>query len=645
MKSDITTLFRSATAHSRALDTKEYSAVELTRALLELADRESDIGAFLKLDADRALGQARASDERRARGQSLGPLDGIPVAIKDNIVERGEHCTCGSKILQNFVSPYDAAVIEKLRGAGAVLFGRTNMDEFAMGSSTENSALGLTRNPWNRACVPGGSSGGSAAAVAAGFAPLALGSDTGGSIRQPAAFCGVVGLKPTYGRVSRYGLVAYASSLDQIGPFARSVEDAALLLAAIAGVDARDSTSHPDGDKHPVAWHAPEFSDRDWKNLRVGVMLPENNAGGFDADVLAAARKAVAELEQRGARIVPLQSQLEQFLIPIYYILATAEASSNLSRYDGVRYGHRAPDAENLMELYVRSRTQGFGPEVKRRILLGAFALSSGYFDAYYKKAQKARRKIQNEYTQFFTQCDVILQPTSPNTAFAFGAKTADPLAMYQSDILTIAANLAGIPAISVPAGLDSDGLPIGLQLLAAPFQENRLLRAAHAVANFPGFAPDYSAIYAGKPGRAASPPPSVASASVAARPGVNAKPEKKSAPAAPKTAKPEAVDRIGVKQAKAAPAPVHTPVKKPALKVLPKPAPAKSSAKKKTSSRAPAKSPAKAPAKAAKTPVKSAKPAARKTAAKPKPKAAAKKAPAKSASRASKGAGKRGRK
>lgn len=494
MSLDDLTLLRTAVEHSHALKQNEYTAVELATACLARADVFENLGAFLSLDKKRILKQAQASDDRRAAGQSLGPLDGIPIALKDNICELDAPATCGSRILENFVAPYDATVIEKLRAAGAVLFGRANMDEFAMGSSTENSAFQNTCNPWDATRVPGGSSGGSAVAVAAGITPLALGSDTGGSIRQPASFCGVVGLKPTYGRVSRYGLVAYASSLDQIGPFARSVEDAALVLDVISGWDARDSTSHPDDEKHPIET---ELKSADWKKLRVGVMLPEDAASqsAYDPAVLAQTKAAVAYLEKQGAQIVPLRSKLEKYLIPIYYILATAEASSNLSRYDGVRYGNQAPDPKDLMDLYVRSRTRGFGDEVKRRILLGTFVLSSGYYDAYYKSAQKARRLIQQEYTGFFGKVDVILSPTSPGTAFPIGDRVNDPLAMYQSDILTIAANLTGTPAINIAAGTDEQGLPVGVQLLGAQFMENQLLQVAAGLAKAPGFALDYASI------------------------------------------------------------------------------------------------------------------------------------------------------
>ncbi|MEQ9364110.1 MAG: Asp-tRNA(Asn)/Glu-tRNA(Gln) amidotransferase subunit GatA [Leptospirales bacterium] len=497
MSLDDQTLLRTAVEHGDALKRKEYTAVDLAKACLARAQRFDRLGAFLSLDETNILKQARASDDRRAKGQSLGALDGIPIAIKDNICELDAPATCGSRILENFVAPYDATVIEKLRSAGAVLFGRANMDEFAMGSSTENSAFHVARNPWDATRVPGGSSGGSAVAVAAGITPLALGSDTGGSIRQPAAFCGVVGMKPTYGRVSRYGLVAYASSLDQIGPFARSVEDAALLLQAISGHDRRDSTSHPEDKKLQLAPMPAKMQAADWKKLRVGVMLPDDAASRevYDPAVLTQTEAAADYLKGQGAEIVDLRSKLEKYLIPIYYILATAEASSNLSRYDGVRYGVQAENPKDLKDLYVRSRTRGFGDEVKRRILLGTFVLSSGYYDAYYKSAQKARRLIQKEYAAFFEKVDVILSPTSPSTAFPLGDRVGDPLAMYQSDILTIAANLTGTPAINIAAGRDARGLPVGLQLLSAQFTENSLMQVAAALAGAPGFAPDYLTI------------------------------------------------------------------------------------------------------------------------------------------------------
>ena len=487
-------VFQSAQEHSKALEQGDYTAEALASACLKQAGLCEHLNIFLHLDKDEILRQARASDERRKKKGSLGPLDGIPVSIKDNISVQGEPLTAASKILEPYVAPYDATVIERLRASGAVLFGRTNMDEFAMGSSTENSAFAKTQNPWNPEYVPGGSSGGAAACVVSGITPLALGSDTGGSIRQPAAFCGGVGLKPTYGRVSRYGLAAYASSFDQIGPLARNVGDCALLLKAISAYDPRDSNSSQEAERHPIREEVAQF-DTDFMGLRIGVVLPEPGSEGFDPDIITAGEAAVNFFQEHGAEIVELKSEYEKFIIPTYYILATAEASSNLSRYDGIRYGYRDGSAKDLLELYVGSRTKGFGPEVKRRILLGTFVLSSGYYDAYYKTAQQVRRLIAREYTDFFEQCDIILQPTSPISAWKFGAKSQDPVAMYQSDILTIGANLAGLPAISVPAGRNQEGLPIGLQLLAAPNQENELLEIAQVLEQIENFSLDHKKI------------------------------------------------------------------------------------------------------------------------------------------------------
>lgn len=617
MSLDDLTLLRTATEHGRALQAREYTAEELAQACIARAKRCENLGAFLSLDEKQVLSQARASDERRQQGKTLGPLDGIPVAVKDNICVEGSPTTCASRILENFIAPYDATVIAKLRAAGAVLFGRANMDEFAMGSSTENSAFQNARNPWDDARVPGGSSGGSAVAVAAGITPLALGSDTGGSIRQPAAFCGVVGMKPTYGRVSRYGLVAYASSLDQIGPFARSVDDAALLLSAISGGDSRDSTSRPEEKGDSVAAAIASLKDADWKQLRVGVMLPDDAASRkvYDPAVLAQTEAAVDFLKSKGATIVPVRSKLEKYLIPIYYILATAEASSNLSRYDGVRYGVRADEPKDLMDLYVRSRSQGFGDEVKRRILLGTFVLSSGYYDAYYKSAQKARRLIQKEYAGFFEKVDVILSPTSPSTAFKLGDRTGDPLAMYQSDILTIAANLTGTPAISIAGGMDEQGLPVGLQLVAAQQQENQLLRVAAGLSAAPGFTPDYARVVAGKTASAAPKQTSVKPSSTGA-----AKPAEKSAKkaAAKKSAKKSAAKPAKKSAKKAAAKKTAKKVAKKAAKKSAKKVAKKAAKKtaKKTVKKAAAKKTAKKIAK--KTAKKVTKKTAKKTAKKP---------------------------
>jgi aspartyl-tRNA(Asn)/glutamyl-tRNA(Gln) amidotransferase subunit A len=403
----------------------------------------------------------------------LGALAGIPVAIKDVLCTRGQPTTCGSKILQNFVPPYDAHVITRLKQADAVLIGKTNMDEFAMGSSTENSAFQVTRNPWDLERIPGGSSGGSAAAVAADEAPLSLGTDTGGSIRQPASLCGVVGLKPTYGRVSRFGLVAYASSLDQIGPFAHDVAGIAVLLEAIAGHDARDSTS--------VQKPVPEYSktlDDPVKPLTIGVPR-EYFGGGLDSEVEQAVRAALKVYQGQGATVQEISLPHSPYAIATYYLVATAEASSNLARYDGVHYGYRAKQHGDLIDMYCRSRGEAFGKEVQRRIMLGTYALSSGYKDAYYVKALKVRRLIKEDFDRAFAACDVVVGPTSPTAAFKVGEKTEDPLAMYLSDIYTISCNLAGLPGISIPCGFTQAGLPIGLQILAAPFEEEKLLRIA----------------------------------------------------------------------------------------------------------------------------------------------------------------------
>ncbi len=463
--------FATATEAGRRLASGEVSSVELTRAVLERTRAVEDrVRAFLHRDEERALALARASDARRAAGRALGPLDGIPVSVKDVLAARDEPLTCGSRMLRDFVSPYDATVVARLKAAGAVLWGRLNMDEFAMGSSTENSAFQVTTNPWNEACTPGGSSGGSAAAVAAGETVLALGSDTGGSIRQPAALCGVAGLKPTYGRVSRYGLVAYASSLDQVGPMARSVDDLALLLGAIAGHDERDSTSV----NTPTPDYAAEVRERGgpW---RLG--LPREYLGeGLDPEVRAAVEAAVAFFRGQGCEIEEVSLPHTAHAVATYYIIATAEASSNLARYDGVRYGHRSREAEDVVDLYFRSRAEGFGPEVKRRIILGAYVLSSGYYDAYYLRAQKVRTLIRRDFLAAFGRVDALLTPTSPVPAFRLGERTADPLAMYLADIYTIGANLAGLPGLSIPCGFTATGLPIGLQILGRPFDESTIL-------------------------------------------------------------------------------------------------------------------------------------------------------------------------
>jgi aspartyl-tRNA(Asn)/glutamyl-tRNA(Gln) amidotransferase subunit A len=462
------------TQAAQRLDRKEVSSVELTRAALARIDaHEPALHAFVTVDAEGALKAAQAADGRRAKGETGGLL-GIPLAVKDNISTRGLRTTCSSKMLEPYIPPYDATVVASLRAAGAVVLGKTNLDEFAMGSSTENSAFGVTRNPWDRTRVPGGSSGGSAAAAAAGFGYGALGSDTGGSIRQPASLCGVVGLKPTYGRVSRYGLVAFASSLDQIGPLARRVEDAAAISQAVDGHDPMDSTS--------VDAPVPDYKAalaRGVKGLRVG--LPkEYFVDGMDPQVEAAVRAAVKSLESLGAAVRPVSLPNTEHCLSVYYLLATAEASSNLARFDGVRYGFRAA-AESLVPQYMRTRAQGFGPEVKRRIMLGTYALSSGYYDAYYKRAQQVRTLIAGDFAAAFKEVDLIATPTAPTPAFKIGEKADDPMTMYLSDIFTISVNLAGVPALSLPCGFDRSGLPIGLQLIGRAFEEGTLFAAAQA--------------------------------------------------------------------------------------------------------------------------------------------------------------------
>ncbi|MFT5323572.1 MAG: aspartyl-tRNA(Asn)/glutamyl-tRNA(Gln) amidotransferase subunit A [Planctomycetaceae bacterium] len=450
------------------------SAVEVTQAYLdEISKHEETVGAFLTVDTEGALTQAAELDRKRSAGEPLGMLAGLPVAVKDNICTKGLATTCASRMLENFVPPYDAHVTTQLQNADAVIIGKTNLDEFAMGSSTENSALKVTRNPWNTEHAPGGSSGGSAAAVSARLASLGIGSDTGGSIRQPASFCGVVGMKPTYGRVSRYGLVAFASSLDQIGPFATDVTGAALLLESIAGYDNRDSTS--------VDRSVPNYSatvDQPLEGLRVGV-VSEFFGEGINADVDSSVRAAIDVYRSLGAEVSEVSLPHTKYAVATYYLIACSEASSNLARYDGVHYGRRAEQFENMIDMYAASRAEGFGAEVKRRIMLGVFALSEGYSDQYYLKALKVRRLIRNDFDAALENVDVLAGPTCPTPAFKIGELVDDPLQMYLSDICTLSANLAGIPGVSVPAGFSSDGLPIGLQLLAGPFEEEKLLRAA----------------------------------------------------------------------------------------------------------------------------------------------------------------------
>ncbi len=468
-------LKKSAAEQSRALRNKEVSALELTQAAFDrINSLDGKLGAFNSLTQDIAVETAKKVDDKIAKGEELPLLAGIPLALKDNMNLIGSKTTASSKILENFVSPYNATVTEKLLGNLIPIVGKANLDEFAMGSSNENSAFNKVHNPWDLNKVPGGSSGGSAASVASCEATLALGSDTGGSIRLPASFCGIVGMKPTYGRVSRYGLIAFASSLDQIGPFARTVEDAANLLEVISGYDTKDSTSL----NLPVEHYAQNL-DGDLRGKKVGV-IKELMDEGLAPDVQKALQNAIETYKKLGCEIVEISLKKLKYSIGIYYILATAECSSNLARFDGVRYGYRSKNPENLMELYTKSRAEGFGPEVKRRIMLGTYALSSGYYDAYYKKAQQMRALVTEEFQEAFKQVDVLISPTCPNTAFELGAKSSDPLAMYLTDIATISCNLAGLPGISVPAGFDNSGMPIGLQILAPQLQESRLLNFAY---------------------------------------------------------------------------------------------------------------------------------------------------------------------
>lgn len=465
----------STTELVKKIKNKKISAEEITKSAYQrIGEDEDKIHSFVTLTSETALAQARDIDKKIKHGQPVGNLAGVPIAVKDNICLKGIRTTCGSKILENFISPYDATVVKKLRQADGIFIGKTNMDEFAMGSSTETSYFSPTRNPWDHACVPGGSSGGSAAAVASGKVPLAIGSDTGGSIRQPASFCGVVGLKPTYGRVSRFGLVAFASSLDQIGCFSRNVADTALLLNTIAGWDENDSTS--------VNTPVPDYTKalvNDVKNLKIGI--PEEYfIEGIDKEVEKSVRDAIDLLKNLGAETVEISLPHTEYAVACYYILAPSEASANLARYDGVKYGYRTEKSQDLLEEYEKTRQEGFGPEVKRRIMLGTYALSAGYYDAYYLKAQKIRRLIKEDFDRAFKKVDVIITPVSPTPAFKLGEKLNDPLKMYLSDIFTISANLAGLPGISLPSGLSKQGLPIGLQILAGPFEEEKILQVAY---------------------------------------------------------------------------------------------------------------------------------------------------------------------
>jgi aspartyl-tRNA(Asn)/glutamyl-tRNA(Gln) amidotransferase subunit A len=458
------------------LVSKERSAVEITQDYLDrITTLEPQLHSYLTITSEQALAQAKQVDDKIAAGDEVGILAGIPIAIKDNMCTKGIRTTCASKVLENFVPPYESTVTQKLVEAGAISLGKTNLDEFAMGSSTENSAYQLTGNPWDVERVPGGSSGGSAAAVAADECAVALGSDTGGSIRQPASFCGVVGLKPTYGLVSRFGLVAYASSLDQIGPLSRTVEDSALLLQAIAGYDPRDSTS--------IKTEIPDYTKSlktDLKGRRIGIIKETFDAEGIDATVKTAVEKAIQQLKELGAEIQEISCPQFPYGLPTYYIIAPSEASSNLARYDGVKYGVRNNN-DNLMSMYTKTRAEGFGTEVKRRIMIGTYALSAGYYDAYYLKAQKVRTLIKQDFEKAFGQVDVLVCPTSPTTAFKAGEKVDDPLSMYLSDLMTIPVNLAGLPGMSLPCGFDDLGLPIGIQLIGNVLREDLLFEVGYA--------------------------------------------------------------------------------------------------------------------------------------------------------------------
>lgn len=460
---------------SRQLAARTVSSVELTRSYLDrIAQHDAALNAFITVDAEKSLAQARAADERIARGDR-GPLTGIPVAHKDLFCAKGWRTTCGSKMLENFVAPYDAHVIEQFNRAGAVILGKTNMDEFAMGSSNESSYFGAVRNPWDTAAVPGGSSGGSAAAVAAGLAPVATGTDTGGSIRQPASFCGVSGLRPTYGRVSRYGMVAFASSLDQGGALARTAQDLAAMLGVMASFDARDSTC---ADR-PAEDYAGALG-KGVKGLRIG-MPREYFSKDLAADVGDPIYAAIEEYKRLGATVVEVALPNQHLSVPVYYVLAPAEASSNLSRYDGVRYGYRAPEYTDLLDMHMKTRAQGFGAEVKRRIMIGTYVLSHGYYDAYYLQAQKIRRLIAGDFAAAFKRCDVIAGPAAPCVAYDLGAKTTDCVQMYLDDLYTIPINLAGLPGLSIPCGFGNKGRPVGLQLVGNYWDEARMLATAHA--------------------------------------------------------------------------------------------------------------------------------------------------------------------
>lgn len=458
------------------LKKKETTSLELTEAFLKRIDAvDGKIKAYITVTKEDAIKQAKEADKRISSGKDITPLTGVPISVKDIFCTKGILTTCASKILNNFIPPYDATVIKKLKETGAVILGKNNMDEFAMGSSTENSAFFVTKNPWDTERVPGGSSGGSAASVSAGECAGSIGTDTGGSIRQPASCCGIVGLKPTYGRISRYGMIAFASSLDQAGPLTKDIKDCAIMLNAMAGYDPQDSTS--------IDAPVPDYTKvltKDVKGLKIGIPK-EYFIKGLDSDVEKAVKEAIEVLKKQGASVVDVNLPHTDYAIAVYYLVATAEASSNLARYDGVKYGSRAKDSKNLMDMYCKTRDEGFGSEVKRRIMLGAYSLSAGYYDAYYKKASQVRTLIKRDFEEAFKKCDVILTPTTPTPAFKIGEKTADPLTMYLSDIFTISCNLAGIPGLSLPCGFTKDNLPIGLQILGKPLDEETVLKTAYA--------------------------------------------------------------------------------------------------------------------------------------------------------------------
>lgn len=458
------------------LKKKELTSLELTETFLKRIDAvDEKIKAYITVTKENAIEQAKEADKRLASNKDITPLTGVPISVKDIFCTKGIQTTCASKILANFIPPYDAHVIKKLKHAGAVILGKNNMDEFAMGSSTENSAFFTTKNPWDIERVPGGSSGGSAASVSANECAASIGTDTGGSIRQPAALCGIVGLKPTYGRVSRYGMIAFASSLDQAGPMTKDVKDCAIMLNAMAGYDPQDFTS--------IDAPVPDYTNaltKDVKGLKIGIPK-EYFIQGLDIDIEKAVKDAIGVLKKLGAEVVDVSLPHTEYAVAVYYLVATAEASSNLARYDGVKYGSRAKESKNLIDMYCKTRNEGFGSEVKRRIMLGTYSLSAGYYDAYYKKASQVRTLIKRDFDEAFKKCDVLLTPTSPTPAFKIGEKVSDPLTMYLSDIFTISCNLAGIPGISIPCGFTKDNLPIGLQILGKPLDEETVLKVSYA--------------------------------------------------------------------------------------------------------------------------------------------------------------------